>query len=376
MNFTYHSRSARVTFGRGESESLPQHLAPFNRILVIAGPRFRDRVEQLQNEMGVKRIVPFSKVLSHVPQDLVDEAAGVVRQERPDAILAMGGGSAIGLAKALALGLSPELQACYFEEGLDAPAIIAVPTTFSGSEQTDIWGITAGDGKITGRSPRVLPDLVIYDPELLVSLPVEHAVTSAMNAMAHLVEAVYATDGNPVTRFQALQGIQAIVNGLRQLGASASGDAGSRAIGAMSPDIAEILLFGAFLGGKCLREVSMSLEHKAAHVLGGSFGCDHAAVHSVLLPHVLEYQWPHLDADIRTDLENAIGANPARILQDLAMHGGAPANLREIGMEQTDLPRVVDLILEKPYPSPAPPDRRCLLEMFENAWIGALQEES
>ena len=371
MDFTFHSRPVRVHFGRGESGTLPGHLASFHRILVIAGPRFQGMVETMKQELGSNRIVPFSKIVPHVPQELVDVAGEVVRQVRPDAILAMGGGSAIGLAKALALGSAPGLKECYFEEGLDAPAIIAVPTTFSGSEQTDIWGITTADGKTTGKSPLVLPQLVIYDPDLLLSLPAERAVTSAMNAMAHLVEAVYAPDGNPVTRYQALQGIPAVVAGLEQLGRLGSG--GDEI--AMTPEIAENLLFGAFLGGKCLREVSMSLHHKTTHVLGGSFGCDHAVAHTVLLPHVLAYQWPHLGADIQRDLQNVLGAHPARSLQALAARAGAPMDLKSTGMKPAELPLVAERILEKPYPNPAPLDHDRLLHMLEHAWSGILKDD-
>jgi len=404
MDFTFHSKPVRVLFGRGEIGSLPRQLASFNRILVIAGPRFEQQIRQLQSLMGSDRIIPFTQVVPHVPQELVDVAGEVVREVRPDAILAMGGGSAIGLAKALALGAAPGLKECYFGEGMDAPAIIAVPTTFSGSEQTDIWGITTSDGKTTGKSPLVLPELVIYDPDLLLSLPAERAVTSAMNAMAHLVEAVYAPDGNPVTRYQALQGIPAIVAGLEPLvlpgnggGASAltpdkegktsaltPGKEGKTSVPApgkgagisvLTPEIAETLLFGAFLGGKCLREVSMSLHHKTAHVLGGSFGCDHAVAHTVLLPHVLQYQWPHLGADIRRDLENVLGAHPPKTLQTLAEQAGGPSDLKSTGMKAADLVEAVDHILTQPYPNPAPLDQDRLLRMLEQAWRGLLQKD-
>ena len=404
MDFTFDSKPARVLFGRGESESLPQQLASFNRILVIAGPRFEQQIGQLQSQMGSDRIIPFTKIVPHVPQELVDVAGEVVREERPDAILAMGGGSAIGLAKALALGEATGLKECYFEEGLDAPAIIAVPTTFSGSEQTDIWGITTADGKKTGQSPLVLPELVIYDPDLLLSLPAERAVTSAMNAMAHLVEAVYAPDGNPVTRYQALQGIAAIVAGLEPLvlpgnggeafsltpgkkektSALTHGKEGKTSVPApgkgaeisvLTPEIAETLLFGAFLGGKCLREVSMSLHHKTAHVLGGLLGTDHALTHTVLLPYVLEYQWPHLRADIRRDLENVLGAHPPRNLRELAERAGVPTDLHVLGVKKNDLSTVVDRILAQPYPNPASLDRVKLLAMLENARNGTLHVE-
>jgi maleylacetate reductase len=399
MDFRFESHTATVLFGKGASASLPKHLEAHARIMVIAGPRYRQLVTQLSEAMGADRIVPFERIVQHVPQELVDEAAGVVRQARPDAILTVGGGSAIGLAKALALGESPELKECYFEDGFTAPEIIAVPTTFSGSEQTDIWGITTAEGKETGRSRHVLPRLVVYDPVVLTTLPAQYAAASAMNAMAHLVEAAYAPDGNPVTRFQALQGIEAMADGLRRLGTLASkGDSGgihghsggggsdtiSSSVRNRSDDgstagcpveIVEKLLFGAFLGGKCLREVSMALQHKAAHVLGGMFGCDHAETHAVLLPHVLQYQWPHLGRDIRADLEQVLGPHPPKTLQELAALAGLPTDLQALGVKKSDLTIAADRILAKPYPNPAPLDRVLLLAMLENAWIGIMQPE-
>ncbi len=367
MDFRFETHSASVHFGREAAALLPKHLASYGRVMVIAGPRYRHLTAQLCEALGPDRIVRFEKVAQHVPQELVDEAAGVVRQTRPDAILAVGGGSAIGLAKALALGASPGLKECYFEDGLAAPEIIAVPSTFSGSEQTDIWGITTVEGKKTGKSELVLPRVVIYDPELLSTLPSEYAAASAMNAMAHLVEAVYAPDGNPVTRFQALQGIETVAEGLRRLSAVDSDT--------LPVEIAEKLLLGAFLGGKSLREVSMALQHKSAHVIGGLFGADHAKAHAVLLPHVLHYQWPHLDRDIRADLKQVLGPYPPQTLQELAANAGVPTDLQRLGVKKTDLSTAADRIQANPYPNPAPLDRFRLLTMLENAWSGTLQAE-
>lgn len=396
MHFAFRSFPSRVLFGEGKSRELPRLLTPYRKVMVIASDRMRPLTELVRKEFGSDRIAVFSRIVQHVPQNLVDEAVAVADEFRPDVLLALGGGSATGLAKAMALASG----------GSDAGKvwpIIAVPTTFSGSEQTDIWGITvssertsggnktsagsitpdesmtpggsnassanpASTGKQTGRSAIVLPELVIYDPALIRDMPARLAVTSAMNAMAHLVEAVYAPDGNPLTRGQALQGIGFVRKGLSSLADTISAGTPDAAMDArsdatpgempgspsatpekqngfnMAGETAENLLFGAFLAGKCMREVSMSLHHKVAHVLGGSFGLDHAVVHAVLLPHVLQYQWPHLEADIRRDLQQALGSDPAGELRALAERAGGPVDLRRSGFREPDIPEAAAAI--------------------------------
>ena len=392
MKFEYRSYPNKVIFASGACDRLPEFLGSGKRIMVIAGNRMKPRVDRLKTLLGVPlddtspdaRIRVFSGIEQHVPQYLVDNAMAFMKQQRPDLLLCMGGGSAIGLAKALAL------ETCL--------PIVAVPTTFSGSEQTNIWGIRSNEGKNTGKSDRVLPGLVIYDPDLVRGMPYELAFKSGMNAMAHLVEAMYAPDGNPVTRHHALLGMETMRNGLQAIcrsktagnvirpghpdakipvtGRRKKTDGTSSSITTSHFDdyTASQLLFGAYLAGKCLGEVSMSLHHKTAHVLGGTFGLDHASVHTVLLPWVLAYQWPHLNAEIRSDFERILGNNPPAILKKLIDEGGVPGDLKSIGYNKKEIPGTVEIILSAPYANVAPLEKKRLISMLESAWAGRLTE--
>ena len=263
-------------------------------------------------------------------------------------MLSIGGGSSVGLAKALALQ--------------NRLPIIAVPTTFAGSEQTNIWGISNEDGKTTGREDIVLPREVVYDPELTQTMPKRLAVMSAMNAMAHLMEAVYSPTGNPISRHHALLGMQELKKGLKNIAYQKT----------FTAEANEQILFGAYLAGKTLCEVSMSLHHKAAHVLGGSFGMQHAEVHTVLQAYVLAYQWPHLSSEIQQDFVAVLGESPALALKNLAADAGAPTTLEEIGFAQEDITQAVNIMLSKPYPNPAPLVESQLLVMLEKAFEGRI----
>ncbi|MCC5940081.1 MAG: maleylacetate reductase [Balneolaceae bacterium] len=351
MKFEYTSHPIHVQFGRGSFKEIHKHLSDYKSYIVIANDRMNQQVELLREIAGSENVTLFSKVIQHVPQHLVDEAESVLNNHPADVLIAIGGGSAIGLAKALAL--KTHLP------------IVAVPSTYSGSEQTNIWGISSNEGKTTGKSPRVLPKVVIYDPEFTKSLPLNLAVKSGMNAMAHLMEAVYAPDGNPITRNMALTGIEYIKKGLNVLGDKQK----------LTQEANENLLMGAFIAGRSLCEVSMSLHHKTAHVLGGSFGMDHASVHTVLQPYVLEYQWDYLSEEIRNDFINSLGNHPSYELKMLAKRGGAETDLKSIGFKRQDITKAVEIILSKPYANVAPLEKEALFTMLENAYSGKLKQK-
>ncbi|CAN5578315.1 maleylacetate reductase [soil metagenome] len=349
MNFEYHSYPNHVYFGNGKINLLPSLLKDYQKVMVIATERLRVHVEQLTNESGKERMVWFSKVIQHVPDTLVTEADAFRADHQPDVLVAIGGGSAIGLAKALAL-----------EKWIPQ---VAVPTTFSGSEQTNIYGISSDGTKKTGRDNKVLPGTVIYDPALFLSMPKDLAVTSAMNAMAHLMEAVYSPSGNPVTSNNALPGMVAIKTGIIDLSKTES----------LTKSIAEKLLFGSFLAGKCLCEVEMSLHHKAAHVLGGSFGMEHSSVHTVLQSYVLAYQWPHLSLHIQNDFKRVLDSEyPPVALKDLAEHAGAKTDLKSIGFKEEDIETAAEMITSKPYANVAPVSKEGLLKLLSNAFHGKI----
>lgn len=324
----------------------------YNTVLIVASERWQPVIHNLQEALPGSTVLHWSKINQHVPQVLVDRVVAFRQKHTPDAVVSIGGGSAIGLAKALALD--------------DYLPHFAVPTTFSGSEQTNIYGISRDGGKTTGRDDRVLPHTVIYDPDLTITMPRKLAVPSAMNAMAHLLEALYAPTGNPVTRALAVEGMVAIRKGLQEIAATDG----------LTPKANERLLYGAYLAGKCLNEVSMALHHKAAHVLGGTFGLEHSLVHTVLQAYVLAFQWPHLTPGQQADFQSALDHTyPPRRLLELAGGGGAPTKLSEIGFKEEDIEQAASEILAKPYTNVAPVTKEGLIRLLQQACSGQLYRQ-
>jgi len=349
MVFDYQSFGNSVYFGSGKLSLLPQLLAHYQRILIIASARHKTFTDTLVNALNNQEVYLFNSVVQHVPEDLVDRANVVVRTFIPEVIVAFGGGSAIGLAKALVLR--------------NPLPIVAVPTTYSGSEQTNIYGITTDEGKTTGRNDVVLPKVVIYDPELTLQMPLPLAVKSTMNAMAHLVEAIYSPTHNPVTQQLAISGIRQLREALEELNGTNQ----------LNATINTKMLMGAYLGGKSLCEVAMSLHHKMAHVLGGSFQLDHATVHTILLPHVLSYQWKYLSKETRTLFVQVFENDyPPLALKWLAKKTWVETDLQSIGFRETDIERAAGMMISNPYPNPAPITKSGLIALLESAYSGAL----
>jgi alcohol dehydrogenase class IV len=281
----------------------------------------------------------------HTPVDVTLEAIEAARGAGADCLVALGGGSTIGLAKAIALRT-------------DLPQI-AIPTTYAGSEATPILGETENGVKTTQTSLKVLPEVILYDVALTVGLPVSLTVTSGLNAIAHAVEGLYARQGNPVISLMAEEGIRALVGALPQI-AQAPSELAARSDA----------LYGAWLCGTTLGAVGMALHHKLCHILGGTFNMPHSETHTVILPHALAYNAAFIPEALAR-IERAAGsANAPLALYDLARTLGAAVSLRELGMARTDLKRVIELTFANPYWNPAPLDEGRLLNMLERAWAG------
>jgi len=351
QSFLYQAAPMRVLFGPGSLARLPaevEHLGA-RRALVLCTPEQVAQAERVAALLGERSAGVFAKAVMHVPIEAAREAREVAGQRGADCAVAIGGGSTTGLGKAIAL-----------ESGLP---IVAIPTTYAGSEMTSIWGLTEAGVKKTGRDARVLPRSVIYDPELTLTLPLGMTVTSAFNAIAHAVEGLYAHDGNPIVALMAEEGIRASAAALQPLTANprdleARGDA----------------LYGAWLCGSVLGAVSMGLHHKLCHTLGGSFNLPHAEVHTVILPHVLAYNAAHAPEALKR-VSRALGTpDAARSLFDLTAHYGAPTSLRVIGMPPDGLDRAADLAVQTPYPNPRPLDRAALRALLQRAFDGASPE--
>src|SRR2546421_203679 len=262
--FIHTSQAQRVVFGDGALARLAQEIDVIGakRALVLSTPQQRADAERIADMLGSRAAGVFDGAAMHVPIETAREAREVAQRLGADCAVAIGGGSTTGLGKAIAL-----------DSGLP---IIAVPTTYAGSEMTPIYGLTEGGMKKTGRDPRVLPRTVIYDPELTLTLPVGLSITSGINAIAHAAEGLYAHDGNPIFGLMAEEGIRALATALPRVHAAPTDLAARRDA-----------LYGAWLCGAVLGHVAMGLHHKLCHTLGGSFDLPHAEVHTVILPHAL-----------------------------------------------------------------------------------------
>ena len=308
-NFIYNGQPARVIFGAGSLQHLGREIEALGakKALVLSTPEQRASAEMIAELLGARAAGVFARAVMHVPIETAREAREVARRLDADCAVAIGGGSTTGLGKAIAL-----------DSGLP---ILAIPTTYAGSEMTPIYGITEAGMKKTGKDARVLPRTVIYDPELSRDLPVGMSITSGINAIAHAAEGLYALDSNPIMDLMAKEGIAALGRALPAIKKEA-GDMAARSDA----------LYGAWLCGTVLGNVGMALHHKLCHTLGGS--------------------------------------SAAQAVFDLAKNNGAPVALKDIGMKEADLDKACDIALQNQYPNPRPLERLALRQLLQNAFEG------
>ena len=281
----------------------------------------------------------------HVPTEIVARGIAAVHEYAADGLVAIGGGSTVGLAKALAL-----------DTGLP---ILAIPTTYAGSEMTPLYGITAGAVKRTGRDQKVLPRTVLYDPDLTLQLPIAVSTVSGMNALAHAAEGLYAEDANPIIALIAEEAIRVLADGLKRI-VHIPQDRAARSD----------CLYGAWLCAKVLGGSGVALHHKLCHTLGGSFNLPHAETHSVILPYALAYNAPAAPLAMAA-MARALGVSHAvRGFYDLGLTLGTPRSLHALGMKASDLDRAADLAVTNAYWNPRPIERAALRQLLEAAFVG------
>ena len=345
--FIYQGMPSRVVFGAGSIEHLEREidLLGAKRAIVLSTPQQREQAEALAERLGARVAGVFAKAVMHVPVETAREARDYAERVGADCAVAIGGGSTTGLGKAIALTSSLP--------------ILAVPTTYAGSEMTPIYGLTEAGLKKTGRDLRVLPKTVIYDPALTVSLPASLSVTSGINAIAHAAEGLYAEDANPIISLMAEEGIRALAEGIGKVVArpddlDARGDC----------------LYGAWLCGAVLGSVGMALHHKLCHTLGGTFNLPHAETHTIVLPHALAYNRDAAPEAMKR-IARALGAaDAAQGAFELARDNGAPTALKDIGMKEADIEIALDIALKNPYGNPRPLERAPLRALLEAAYEG------
>jgi maleylacetate reductase len=345
--FVFNSTIPRVVFGPGSIRHLVREIDQLGakRAIVLCTPEQRASAEAVVEIIGDRCAGVFDRAVMHVPIETAREARWMAKELDADCAIAIGGGSTTGLGKAIAL-----------ESSLP---ILAIPTTYAGSEMTPIYGITEAGIKKTGRDARVLPKTVIYDPELTLSLPATMSVTSGINAMAHAAEGLYAQDANPIMSLLAEEGIRALAQGLPRIVADPHDiEARSNA------------LYGAWLCGTVLGSVGMSLHHKLCHTLGGSYNLPHAETHTVMLPHALAYN-ASAAPDAMARIARALGKeNAARGMFELASSLGAPVALKDIGMPESELERCAQIASQNAYWNPRPVETVAIRALLEGAFYG------
>ncbi|HEX4831405.1 MAG TPA: maleylacetate reductase [Trebonia sp.] len=353
MRFVHDNLPQRVCFGSGQAA---EHVAReagrlgASRAMVISSPREAARAAEVT--AGAPVVLHYHDVVMHVPAEVAERARAAAAGARADVVVALGGGSATGLAKAIAL-----------TSGL---AVIAVPTTYAGSEATAVWGLTEGDVKTTGTDPAVLPRSVVYDAALTLSLPAGLSVASGLNALAHCVDALWGPGADPVNAAFATEGIRALAAGLPRVAADPAGLPGR-----------EDALYAAYMSAVAFASAGSALHHKICHVLGGKYNLPHAQTHATVLPYVLAFNGPAAPA-AEARIAAAFGSGTALAgLQDLRARLDAPRALRDYGLAEADIPAAAAAIVPAVPPSnPRPVSAASLERLLRAAWSGASPDQA
>jgi maleylacetate reductase len=317
LKFHHETLGQRVLFGAGQAAThLAQEVERFqaNNVMVIAGKTEAELARQIASEIRVA--VWHHEVVMHVPIEVARRARQVATEHDIDLLVSVGGGSTTGTAKSVSM-----------TTGIPS---IAVPTTYAGSEATDVWGLTEQHRKTTGKDLKVLPLSVIYDSKLTLSLPVELSVASGLNALAHCVDSYWAPHADPINAALASEGIRALNQGLPLIADSPQDIAGR-----------DLALYGAYLSAVAFASAGSGLHHKLCHILGGTFNLPHAQTHAIVLPYVLAFNIEDApDAEQRMkaafESDSALGG-----LQKLRAILDAPRALKDHGLSAENIPEVV-----------------------------------
>lgn len=346
--FAATSAAVRVRFGVGVRHKVGEEMGALglSRALILTTPQQAQTGAEFAAQLGTKAVGVYSGAAMHTPVAISEEATARALELGADCVVSVGGGSTTGLGKAIALRT-------------DLPQIV-VPTTYAGSEATAILGQTEAGRKTTLTSPKVQPEVILYDAELVRTLPVGMTVTSALNAMAHAAEGLYAQNRSPMSTLMALEGLRAFRDALPRVldnpeNLHARGET----------------LYGAWLCGTVLGTVGMALHHKLCHTLGGSFDLPHAETHSVILPHAIAYNESAAARELAPVAEIFGAATAGQALHDFAVRMKAPLSLRDLGMKEADLDRATEIATQNPYWNPRPIEAGALRQLLQNAWSGA-----
>ena len=347
MNFRYKALPWNVIFGIGALSRLPEELGKlgYSRALVLTTPNQAEIGQEIVDLLGDKAVGLFDRAVMHVPVETVEQATAEVKRLDADCSVSVGGGSTTGLGKALAFNL-------------DLPNIV-LPTSYAGSEMTNLWGVTKDNRKITSRDNVVVPTLTLYDPTLTLTMPAAFAGASGLNAMAQAVVNVVAKDINPIISVMALDAIRALSHSLP--------------IVVSDPDNMDArteAMYGACLAGGALGVGTTGLHHRLCHTFGGTFNTPHAETHTILLPHSVAYDAGARPSETRRIAESMGVDDAATGLFELAGTIGVPTALKDIGVAETDLDEAAAVTVETPVNNPAPVTRERVRALLENAYHG------
>lgn len=347
MDFVYNANPSRVIFGAGSRARIAEELdrLGIERAIVISTPEQSALAAEVAKAIGGRAGIMYPGAVQHTPVEVTESALLAVSSVRADGCLAIGGGSTTGLAKAIAYRT-------------DLPQLV-VPTTFAGSEMTPILGQTEAGRKTTVSDPKILPETVIYDPELTVTMPSFISGPSGMNAIAHSVEALYAKDRNPIISMMAESSIAALGEALPVLMNEPTNlDAHSKA------------LYGAWLAGVCLGAVGMAIHHKICHTLGGTFNLNHADIHALMIPYTSAYN-REAAPEAMARIARALGTSDGpKGIYDLTQVAATKRSLQQMGLSEADLDTAADIALQNPYYNPRPVTREGVRDMLQLAFEG------
>ena len=347
LDYSFRGLPWNIVFGLGALDRLPEELEKLglNRAMVLTTPNQHGKGEALLQLLGKQGAGLFDQARMHVPKETLESAREKAIELSADCTVSLGGGSTTGLGKALVMHQSlPN---------------IAIPTTFAGSEMTNIWAVTQAGRKVTARNDAVVPTLTIYDPQLTRSMPAKLAVVSGLNAMAQAVVNVATDKPNPIVAALALDGVRALVKALPVM--------------VTNPDDMEAqaqALYGASLAGAALGTGTTSLHHKLCHTFGGTFNTPHAETHAILLAHSVAYN-AIAAAEGTARIAEVMGVKDAAMgIFELAQKLGAPVALSEIGVLESDLDKAAEVTTENAFDNPEPVNRDRVRALLQRAWEG------
>lgn len=348
--FRYESHANRVIFGEGKlQEATKKELEKLEvkRAIVLATQNQKELAHKVGEIIEKYCSYVYTEAVQHVPVETVNNAYHFVKKYDIDCLVTVGGGSSIGLGKALALRTSLP--------------ILAIPTTYAGSEMTPVWGLTEDNLKKTGKDIIVKPKTVIYDPNLTIAMTKRLTVTSGMNAIAHCAEGLYAESANPIVCLFAEEGVRALNDSLPKI--------------IKTPENMEARTnaqYGAMMGGMVLGSVGMALHHKLCHTLGGTYKLPHAETHAIILPYALQYNAEHALKAMQA-LARALNTTESEVpavIFDLAKSLGSKMSLKELGLSESDLDEAAEIATKNPYYNPCPVTKEGIRKLLQCAYEG------